>query len=108
MTRRPALFLAALLPALALAHGHPGNIDPASPDAWQYRLCGEMATVAIQALHDRDRGRPMKTFPDDGSPAARIANDIARRVFEEPQISSPKKAESFGRGYCMERLQKQD
>lgn len=106
--RRPALLLAALLPALALAHGHPGNIDPASPDAWQYRLCGEMATVAIQALHDRERGRPMKTYAEDGGPAALIANAIARRVFEEPQISSPKKAESFGRGYCMERLQKHD
>lgn len=108
MTRRAAIILGALLPSLALAHGHPGSVDPASPDAWQYRLCGEMATVAIQALHDRDRGRPMKTYPDDGGPAAAIANAIARRVFEEPQISSPKKAETFGRGYCMERLQKQD
>ncbi len=108
MTRRAAIILGALLPSLALAHGHPGNIDPASPDAWQYRLCGEMATVAIQALHDRDRGRPMKAYPDNGGPAAAIANAIARRVFEEPQISSPKKAETFGRGYCMERLQKQD
>ena len=88
----------------ALAHGHPANVDPATPDAWKYRLCGEMATVAIQALHDRDRGKPMRIYPADGSPAAELAQAIARRVFEEPQISSPKKAETFGRGYCMERV----
>lgn len=97
----------ALLAAMggALAHGHPGNVDPAMPDAWKYRLCGEMATVAIQALHDRDRGKPMRSYPADGSPASELATAIARRVFEEPQISSPKKAETFGRGYCMEHVQ---
>lgn len=104
--RRTALFAVALATSVgALAHGHPGNIDPAAPDAWKYRLCGEMATVAIQALHDRDRNRPMKTYEDDGTPGPAIANAIARRVFAEPQVSSPKKAETFGRGYCMERLQ---
>ncbi len=89
----------------ALAHGHPGKIDPAMPDAWKYRLCGEMATVAIQAVHDRDRGKPMREYPADGSKAAELAQAIATRVFAEPQISSPKKAEAFGRGYCMEQVQ---
>lgn len=106
--RRTLVALAMGMPALAWAHGHPANVDPASPDAWQYRLCSEMATVAIQAVHDRDRGRPPKIYPDDGSPAARIAGEIVRRVFDETQISSPKKAEAFGRGYCMESLRKQD
>ena len=104
--RRAALLVASLATAAgALAHGHPANVDPALPDAWKYRLCGEMATVAIQALHDRDRGKPMRSYPADGTPAATLADAIARHVFEELQISSPKKAETFGRGYCMERLQ---
>lgn len=97
--------LAALLPALAAAHGHPGNVDPASPDAWKYRLCGEMVSVAMRAVNDRDKGRPRMVYPDDGGPGPRIANEIVRRIFDEPQISSPKKAEAFGRGYCMEQLQ---
>ena len=94
-----------LLPGVAAAHGHPGSVDPASPDAWKYKLCGEMATVAIQSLHDRDKGRAMKSHMEDGTPGPAIANAVARRVFAEPQISSPKKAETFGRGFCMERLQ---
>lgn len=96
---------ALLLPGIAAAHGHPGNIDPSSPDAWKYRLCGEMASVAIQALHDRDKGRVPKTYADDGTRGPPIANAIVGRVFAEPQISSPKKAETIGRGFCMERLQ---
>lgn len=103
--RHAAALLLAAVSAGVLAHGHPGNIDPAAPDSWKYRLCGEMATVAVQALHDRDRNRPMKTYPEDGTPGPEIANAIAGRVFAEPQVSSPKKAETFGRGYCMERLQ---
>lgn len=104
MRRAAAFCVLFAATAGALAHGHPGNVDPAMPDAWKYRLCGEMATVAIQALHDRDRGKPMRSYPADGSQAAELAQAIARRVFEEPQISSPKKAETFGRGYCMERV----
>lgn len=101
----PAVLL--LLSGQAWAHGHPANVSPDSPDAWKYKLCGEMVTVALQALHDRDKGSLMKTYPEDGGPGPRIANAIARRVFDEPQISSPKKAETFGRGFCMERLQEE-
>lgn len=104
MKRAATFVVLAAAAAGALAHGHPGKVDPAMPDAWKYRLCGEMATVAIQALHDRDRGKPMRSYPTDGSQSGELAQAIAQRVFEEPQISSPKKAEAFGRGYCMERL----
>ena len=102
---KTAFTLAVLFPALACAHGHPASVDPNDPEAWKYRLCSEMVTVALQALHDRDRGQAPKTRAEDGGPGSRIANAITRRVFEEPQISSPKKAESFGRAYCMEQLQ---
>lgn len=93
------------LPALALAHGHPGNVDPAHPEAWKYKLCGEMVTVAVQALHDRERQRPMKRYEEDGSLPPRIANEIIAKINAEASIASPKRAESFGRAYCMEQLQ---
>jgi hypothetical protein len=103
---RCAVFAALLaLPVAAWSHGHPGSVDPGNPDAWKYRLCGEMVTVAIQALYDRDRGRPMKRYDDDGTPGPRIANGIIGKVYAEPAIASPKRAETFGRGYCMEQLQ---
>lgn len=105
MKRLAAALAALLLPAVAAAHGHPGTVDPASPDAWKYRLCGEMATVAIQALYDRDKGRAPKAYAGDGTRGPAIANAIVERIFAEAQIASPKKAETFGRGFCMERLQ---
>jgi hypothetical protein len=105
MKRLAAAFAVMLLSAGAAAHGHPGNVDPASPDAWKYKLCGEMATIAVQALYDRDKGRAPKAHADDGTRGPAIANAIAERIFAEPQISSPKKAATFGRGFCMERLQ---
>lgn len=102
-----ATVAALLVSGAACAHGHPGSVDPASPDAWKYKLCGEMVTVALQALHDRDKGLPAKSYAEDGGPGPRIANAIVRRVHEEPGISSPKRAESFGRAFCMERLQEE-
>ncbi|MDO8933192.1 MAG: hypothetical protein Q7U97_12420 [Rhodocyclaceae bacterium] len=102
---KPALAALLAVPLLAFAHGHPASVDANDPEAWKYKLCGEMATVALQALHDRDKDRAPKTWTEDGGAGPRIANAITRRVFEEPQISSPKKAESFGRAYCMEQLQ---
>jgi hypothetical protein len=91
-------------PSDASAHGHPAVIDPNAPDAWKYKLCAEMTTVAIQALHQRDRGRPKTVYPDDGGPGSRIANAIVDKVYDEPAIASPKRAEAFGRAYCNEQL----
>ncbi|HMX15841.1 MAG TPA: hypothetical protein PKD29_03250 [Rhodocyclaceae bacterium] len=93
--------------AVARGHGHPAAIDDGSPDAWKYRLCGEMVGVAIQALKDRDLGRPGRVYADDGGPGPAIANAIVRKVYEEPGISSPKRAETFGRAYCNEALASQ-
>ncbi|RLJ62752.1 hypothetical protein [Sulfurisoma sediminicola] len=86
------------------AHGHPAAIDPASPDAWRYRLCEQMSSVALQALRDREHGLPMRVFPEDGGPGPAIAKAIVEKVYAEPGISSPKRAEAFGRGYCNEHL----
>jgi hypothetical protein len=106
---RPAVVLilacaAVVAAADAAAHGHPAAIDPASPDAWKYKLCDQMSDVAMQALRERDRGLPPRTFPDDGGPGPAIANAIVQKVYSEPGISSPKRAEAFGRGFCNERL----
>lgn len=99
------LLLVLCLPGLAWAHGHPAAIDPAAPDAWKYRLCGEMSTVAIQALHERENGRAMKQYDEDGTPGPRLANAIIRKVYAEPGIASPKRADTFGRAFCNEQLQ---
>jgi hypothetical protein len=99
------VMLALLAHGNASGHGHAAAIDPDQPDAWKFRLCGEMATVALQALHDRDKGRTMRTYSDDGGPGARIANALIKKVYAEPAIASPKRAEAFGRAFCNESLQ---
>jgi hypothetical protein len=100
------LFIALMLGAASAvqAHDHMPVIDDSHPDAPRIRLCSRMVDVALQALNDRDKGRPMKLYQEDGSNEPKIANEIARAVFEEPQISSPKKAISFGRARCNELL----
>lgn len=104
--RRAILLIACLLAAVrAGAHGHPAVVDPDSPDAWKYRLCAEMTTVAVQAMHERDKGLPARVYGDDGGPGPRIANAIVEKVYAEPSISSPRRAEAIGRAYCNELLQ---
>ena len=44
----------------------------------------------------------MKLFNEDGSNGARITNIVIRRIYAETQISSPKKAATFGRATCNE------
>lgn len=85
------------------AHGsHGGKIDDSVPDAQKIRFCERVRDHALQAFYNRDKGRPMKLFEEDGSDGARITNIIIKRIYEEPQISSPKKAEAFGRATCNE------
>jgi hypothetical protein len=88
----------------AWAHGHAGSIDDSMPDAQKIRFCERVRDHALQAFYNRDRGRPMKLFDEDGSDGARITNHIIKRIYEEPQISSPKKAEAFGRATCNEMM----
>ncbi|MDP2881759.1 MAG: hypothetical protein Q8N89_09280 [Azonexus sp.] len=101
--KRSILVLMTLLATTgAIAHGHPGPIDDSMPDAQRIRFCERVRDHALQAFYNRDRGRPMKLFDEDGSDGARITNHIIRRIYDEPQISSPKKAETFGRATCNE------
>ena len=101
------LLLAMLTSGAALAHGHPAPVDDSMPDAQKIRFCERVRDHALQAFYNRERGRPMKLFDEDGSDedgsdGPRITNIIIKRIYEEPQISSPKKAETFGRGACNE------
>ncbi|MCK6412566.1 MAG: hypothetical protein L6Q55_09120 [Azonexus sp.] len=98
------LTLAALLLASsgAWAHAHAGQIADDMPDVQKIRFCERVRDFALQAFHDRERGRPMKQFTEDGSLGPRITNAIVKRIYEEPSISSPKKAETFGRASCNE------
>jgi hypothetical protein len=103
--KRLALTLVALLAvSSAWAHGHAGPIDDSMPDAQRIRFCERVRDHALQAFYNRDRGRPMKLFDEDGSDGARITNHIIKRIYDEPQISSPKKAEAFGRATCNEMM----
>ena len=106
MKATAALIFAALsvVSTGAVAHAHAGKIDDGMPDAQKIRFCERVRDFALQAYYDRDRGRPMKHFAEDGSPGPRITNHIIRRIYEEPQISSPKKAEAFGRATCNEMM----
>ena len=88
----------------ALPHGGAAKVDDSMPDAQKIRFCERVRDFALQAFYDRERGRPMKVFVEDGSDGPRITNVVIRRIYEEPQISSPKKAETFGRGTCNEMM----
>ena len=93
-----------LLAGSAWAHGHSGPIDDSMPDAQRIRFCERVRDHALQTFYNRERGQPMKLFEEDGGDGARITNHIIRRIYAEPQISSPKKAETFGRATCNEMM----
>ena len=84
------------------AHGHVPPLNDDMPDIQKIRFCERVRDHALQAFYDRDRGRPMKQFTEDGSNGPRITNEIIRHIYAEPQISSPKRAETFGRARCNE------
>lgn len=105
--KKLALLLCCLLGVTqgAWAHAHAGQVDDSMPGAQKIRFCERVRDFALQAFYDREKGRPMKVFDEDGSDGPRITNHIIRRIYEEPQISSPKKAEAFGRATCNEMMQ---
>jgi len=84
-------------------HAH-GKIDDSLPDAERIRFCERMRDQALQAFYDREHGRPMKLFDEDGSHGPRIANQITRRIYAEPQIAARRHAETFGRATCNEMM----
>ncbi len=85
-------------------HGPVLAADEGMSDAQKMRFCERVRDHALQTYYNRERGQPMKLFTEDGSDGARITNHIIKRIYEEPQISSPKKAETFGRATCNEMM----
>ncbi len=104
MKRLSVACIALLAISAAWPHAHAGKIDDSMPDAQKIRFCERVRDFALQAFYDREKGRPMKVFVEDGSDGARITNFVIKRIYEEPQISSPKKAETFGRATCNEMM----
>lgn len=104
MKRYSLLLIGLLAVSGAWAHGHAGNVDDSMPDAQKIRFCERVRDHALQAFYNRERGQAIKLFDEDGSDGARITNHIIKRIYEEPQISSPKKAEAFGRATCNEMM----
>lgn len=102
---RACSYLLLLLSASVLAQGHGGPVADDYPDLAKHRFCERMTDIALQALRDRDLGKPARMFPEDGSDGVRIGNGLIRKVYAEPGISSPKRAMAVGRGYCLEQLQ---
>ncbi|HMW77776.1 MAG: hypothetical protein JNK96_07535 [Betaproteobacteria bacterium] len=100
-----ALILGLAAAGSALGHGHAGAVDDSMPDAERIRFCQRVRDFAMVAFNDRERGRPMKLFEEDGSNGPRVTNAIIRRIYAEPQIDSPKKADAFGRATCNEMMQ---
>jgi hypothetical protein len=99
-----SLLLGVGLAGSAWAHAHAANIPDDMPDAQKIRFCERVRDHALQAFYNRENGRPMKLYEEDGSHGPRITNHIIRRIYAEPQISSPKKAEAFGRATCNEMM----
>jgi len=104
MKRPTAACIMLLMATAAWPHGHAGKVDDSMPDVQKIRFCERVRDFALQAFYDREKGKAMMLFAEDGSDGARITNFIIRRIYEEAQISSPKKAEAFGRATCNEMM----
>ena len=82
----------------------PASSDDEMSDTQKMRFCERVRDHALQAFYNRERERPMKLFEEDGGDGARITNYVIKRIYEEPQISSPRRAETFGRATCNEMM----
>ncbi|MGB2902519.1 MAG: hypothetical protein WBJ68_10030 [Candidatus Dechloromonas phosphoritropha] len=83
---------------------HATKYGDGMPDAQKIRFYERVRDFAVQAYHDRGKGPPMKVFVEDGSAGAHITKIIIRRIYDEVEISSPKKAETVSRDACNEMM----
>ena len=104
MRKITVLLASTVAASLAFAHGGVAAVGDEMPEAQKIRFCERVRDFGLQAFYDRDRGRPMKRFAEDGSDGPRITNVVIRRIYDEPQISSPKKAEAVARSICNEMM----
>ena len=100
MKRLTIASLGLLMMTGAWPHAHAGKVDDSMPDAQKIRFCERVRDFALQAYYDREKGRPMKVFVEDGSAGAHITNVVIKRIYEKPQIATAKAAETLGRETC--------
>lgn len=98
------LALAGVAIAPVWGQGRSTALGSDMPEVEKVRFCERIRDHALQALYSRDQGRPMRLVAEDGSASARITNHITRRIYEEPQINSPRQADVFGRTTCNEMM----
>ncbi|MBL8420876.1 MAG: hypothetical protein JNK92_09595 [Dechloromonas sp.] len=91
---------ALLVLSSALPQAHAATHGDGMPDAQKVRFCERVRDFAVQAYYDREKGRPMKVFVEDGSDGAHITNVVIKRIYDEVRISSQKEAETLGRDTC--------
>ena len=99
-----ALFGAACLQSPLVQAGSGTKIEDSMPNSQKIRFCERVRDHALQTFYSRDKGRPMKLFDEDGSNGARITNVVIRRIYADPQIATPNKAEILGRAICNEMM----
>ena len=93
-----------LILTLLVVQGHVVAAEEGMSDAQKIRFCERVRDHALQTYYNRERGQPMKLYSEEGGDSARITNVIIKRIYADPQISSPKKAEEFGRAKCNEMM----
>lgn len=98
------LALACLVISPLWAQGRSAALGNDMPEVEKVRFCERIRDHALQALYSRDQGRPMRLIAEEGSAGARISNYITRRIYQEPQINSPRQADAFGRTTCHEMM----
>ena len=101
LRRTIAALLFAGFASTALAHGHPITVADDDPEAPRLHLCQRAEDVALQALHDRDRGHPAREIGPQ-EPHAIFLNTLVREIHEQSQIRSPKFAQGVARSRCNE------
>ena len=93
-----------LIFTLLVLNGQVVAADSGMSDVQKVRFCERIRDHALQTYYNRERGQPIKLFAEDGSDGARITNSIIKRIYADLQISTPKKAEDFGRAKCNEMM----
>ena len=101
---RAFALIALALPHIATAHGHPAGLADDDPIAADVRLCNAVVDAALQALADRDKGRPMRHVTGNDL-RTKLLNEVTQHVFAELQIRSQKFAMGYARSRCNEVMQ---
>jgi len=87
-----------------LPHAHAADAGEGMPDAQKVRFCERIRDFAKTAFYEREQGRPIRLFTEDGSDSLRITNIVIKHIYDDPKISSASQAELLGRSTCNQML----